>query len=307
VMPEIADGIPVRWVDVAAPWLADADGDSRGQRLRAAVVARVQLRYDETKADLVHDEEYECVISPITEPVDVTRAIAVDYDERDLRTDAPAGAVYAMSDARLTTKTLFSGIERDLKDHLARSLKMEIAANPELKLYGRPGEDNEAFEIRCLQAADAAADAETAKLRDKYEAKATSLRDQIEAAQDRADVLDEQVNGQRNSELLSTAGSILGGLLGGSRSRGGLLGKLGTAASRRGTTKAGRERLNAAENKVERLQESLEELELELAEDITEIDARWMALGKDIETMQIPLEKTDIKIAQLVLAWLPVA
>ncbi len=307
VMPEIADGIPVRWVDVAAPWLAEAGGDSLGRRLQAAVVARVQLRYDETKADLVHDEEYECVISPITESVDVSRAIAVDYDERDLRTDAPAGAVYAMSDAPLATKSLFSGVERDLKDYLARSLTMEIAANPELKLYGRPGESTEAFEIRCLQSADAAADAETAKLRDKYEAKATSLRDQIAAAQDRADVLDEQVNGQRNSELLSTAGSILGGLLGGSRSRGGLLGKLGTAASRRGTTNASRERLDAAENKVERLQASLEDLELELSQDITEIDARWMALGKGIETMQIPLEKTDIKITQLVLAWLPVA
>ena len=307
VMPEVADGIPVRWVDVAAPWLADAGGDSLGRRLQAAVVARVQLRYDETKADLVHDEEYECVISPITESVDVSRAITVDYDERDLRTDAPAGAVYAMSDARLATKSLFSGIERDLKDYLARSLTMEIAANPELKLYGRPGESAEAFEIRCLQAADAAADAETAKLRDKYEAKATSLRDQIAAAQDRADVLDQQVSGQRNSELLSTAGSILGGLLGGSRSRGGLLGKLGTAASRRGTTQASRERLDAAENKVGRLQESLEALELELSQDITEIDARWMALGKGIETMQVPLEKTDIKLTQLVLAWLPVA
>ena len=307
VMPEIADGIPVRWVDVAAPWLADAGGDARGQRLQAAVVARVQLRYDETKADLVHDEEYECVISPITESVDVSRAIAVDYDERDLRTESSADAVYLMSDARLATKTLFSGIERDLKDHLARSLTIDVPANPDLKLYGRPGESAEAFEIRCHQVADDLADAETAKLRDKYEAKSTRLRDQIAAAQDRADVLDEQASSRRNSELLSTAGSILGGLLGGSRSRGGLLGKLGTAAGRRGTTKASEERLDAADNKVERLEESLEDLEHELAQDIIEIDARWMARANNIQTMQIPLEKTDIKVTQLVLAWLPVA
>jgi hypothetical protein len=307
VMPEIADGIPVRWVDVAAPWLADAGGDARGQRLQAAVVARVQLRYDEAKADLVHDEEYECVLSPITESVDVSRAIAVDYDERDLRTESPADAVYVMSDARLATKSLFSGIERDLKDYLARSLTMDVPANSDLKLYGRPGESAETFEVRCLQVADALADAETAKLRDKYEARATRLRDRIAAAQDRADVLDEQASSRRNSELLSTAGSILGGLLGGSRSRGGLLGKLGTAAGRRGTTKASEERLDAAANKVERLQESLEDLEHELAQDIIEIDARWMARATGIQTMQIPLEKTDIKLTQLVLAWLPVA
>jgi hypothetical protein len=307
VMPEIADGVPVRWIDVAAPWLAEAGGDEAGKRLEAAVVARVQLRYDETKADLVHDEEYECVIAPITETADISRAIAVDYDERDLRTDPPEGAVYAMSDAKLSTKSLFSGIERDLKDHVARNLTIEIPANPELKLYGRPGETAEQFELRCLRAADEAADAELAKLRDKYEAKVTKLRDQIEAAEDRVDVLEEQSSSKRNSELLSTAGSILGGLLGGGRSRGGLLGKLGTAANRRGTTKATKQRLDAAENKVGRLQESLEGLELDLEEEVTEIDARWMALGKQVDTLQIGLEKTDVKVAELVLAWLPVA
>ena len=306
VMPEIADGIPVRWVDVAAPWLPEAGGDSAGKRLEAAVVARVQLRYDETKADLVHDEEYECVIAPITETADISRAIAVDYDERDLRTDPPEGAVYAMSDAKLATKTLFSGIERDLKDHVARNLTIEIPANPGLKLYGRPGETSEQFELRCLRAADEAADAEIAKLRDKYEAKVTKLRDQIEAAEDRVDVLEEQSSSKRNSELLSTAGSILGGLLGGGRSRGGLLGKLGTAANRRGTTKASKQRLDAAENKVGRLQESLEALELDLEQEVTEIDARWMALAKQTDTLQIGLEKTDVKVAELVLAWLPV-
>lgn len=306
LMPEVADGTLVRWVDVAAPWLAEAGGDSGGTRLQASIVARVQLRYDDTKADLVHDEEYECVLSPIDEATDVSRAIAVDYDDRDLRTEPPASAVYAFSDAKLDTKTFFSGVERDLKNHLVRSLTIDIPANPELKLYGRPGETREAFEIRCLRAADEAADAETAKLRDKYEAKVTRTRDQIAAAEDRVDVLDEQASGRRNSELLSTAGSILGGLLGGKRGRGGLLGKLGSAASRRGTTKASAERVDAAENKVARLQQTLADLELDLEQEMTEIDARWMNLATSIETIQIGLEASDVKVTQLVLAWLPV-
>jgi hypothetical protein len=201
---------------------------------------------------------------------------------------------------------LFSGVERDLRDHLVRSQTIELPVNTELKLYGRPGETADAFEARCLKAADDAADAEIATLRDKYETKATGLRNQIAAAEDAVGVMEEQANAKRNSELLSTAGSILGGLLGGSKSRGGLLGKLGTAASRRGTTKASKERLDAAENKVERLQASLADLEHDLEQEVTEIDARWMALGKNITTTQIPLEKTDVKVTQLVLAWLPV-
>ena len=304
VMPEVAEGTLVRWIDIASPWLADAGGDSRGTRLSAAIVARVKLRYDETKADLIHDEEYECVITPLSETVDAGKAIAVDYDDRDLRDTPPEGVVYRMTDARLANKTFFSGIETDLKEHLYRSMTMQVPGNADLKLYGRPGETTEQFQLRCARAADDLADAEIAKLRDKYEVQVTKLRDQIAAAEDRIDVLEEESKSKRNSELLSTAGSILGGLLGG-KSRGGLLGKLGGAAGRRGRTKASEERVDAVENKVERLQESLGDLEHELADEVTEIDARWMAAARAITPIEIPLEKSDIQVTQLVLAWLP--
>ena len=86
VMPEVADGIAVRWVDVAAPWLADVGGDptsATAARPRSSPGSRCATTT--TKADLVHDEEYEAVLYPLGEPVDVTTAIAVDYDDRDLR------------------------------------------------------------------------------------------------------------------------------------------------------------------------------------------------------------------------------
>ncbi|MGD9797751.1 MAG: ATP-binding protein, partial [Acidimicrobiia bacterium] len=87
VAPPIAAGIPVRWVDPAAPWLREVGGDPAGTRHEPAVVARVALRYDETRADLVHDTEYEAVLFPLGDAVDVTRAVAVDVDDRDLRAE----------------------------------------------------------------------------------------------------------------------------------------------------------------------------------------------------------------------------
>ena len=306
VMPEVSDSVAVRYVDVAAPWLAEAGGSETGGRLQAAVVARVGLRYDDAKADLVHDEEFECVIAPLGDHVDVAQLVAVDYDERDLRSESTLDTpVYLMTDAKLTNKTFFTAIERDLKDHLYRTMEVEIPANTALKLYGRPGETAEAFETRCLTLADERVDEEIAKLRDKYEAKVDKLRDQIEAAEDRVDVLEEQASSQRNSELLSTAGSLLGGLFGG-KSKSSMLGKLGSAAGRRGRTNASKERLDAAANKVGRLEDDLADLEADLADDMTEIDARWMATAKEITTLTIGLEKTDIQVQQLVLAWMPV-
>ncbi len=310
LMPEVADGTAVRFVDVAAPWLADVGGSSAGKRLEAAAVARVSLRYDEAKADLVHDDEYEAVLFPLEEHLDIARLVQVDYDDRDLRANPPDGAVYLLPAAKIDTKTFWIQVERELKEHLVRNLAIELPANAALKLYGRPGESAEDFEVRCLKFADDKADAEIAALRDKYETKAKRLRDQLAATEDRVDVLEEQATSKRNSELLSTAGSVLGGLLGGKKRKGGLLGGLlrdgSSAASRRGSTSASKARVDAAENKVARLTADLEELEAEVENDVTEIDATWMATAKEITTLSVGLEKTDVKVTQLVLAWVPI-
>ena len=64
------------------------------------------------------------------------------------------------SGSRATTKAFFSQVERDLRDHLTRSLPLEIPANTDLKLYGRPGESADEFAARCTAFADERADEE---------------------------------------------------------------------------------------------------------------------------------------------------
>ncbi len=164
VLPDVASGVAVRWADVASPWLAAIGGDPRGARREAAIVARVALRYDDAKADLVHDEEYEAVIFPLAEPVDPARSVAVDYDERDLRSEAPNPCVYRLPTVGVRDKVLWSRVERDLVDWLVRSRKVDLPANRELKMFGRPGENADDFTARCLSAADDLADKETASL-----------------------------------------------------------------------------------------------------------------------------------------------
>jgi hypothetical protein len=306
VAPDVAAGVPVRWADVASPWLTAVGGDSRSTRYEAGIAARVALRYDDEKADLVHDAEFEAVLFPLAAQVDVTRAAAVDYDDRDLRADAPTPCTYVLTDAPIKDKAFWTRTERDLIDHLVRVQTVELATNRTLKLFSRPGEAADAFFQRCYADADTRGDAETAKLRDKYATKVTRLQTQIQTAEDRAQVLDTERKGRRNEELLSTAGSILGGLLGGRRSRGGLLGKLGGAAGRRSRSSAAGDRLDAAENKLELLHSQLEDLETELTAEVTEIDTRWMAVAKDITTTQVPLERSDVRVTQLALVWIPV-
>jgi Helicase HerA, central domain len=329
VMPGVASGIAVRYVDVAAPWLGEVGGDPTATIHQPAVLARVALRYDDTKAGLVHDTEYEAVLFPLADPLDITTARAVDYDERDLRPNPPANTSanttpptatpptatpptstrYGLTAAPIDAKAWWSQVERDLRDHLVRVLTVDLPVNTGLKLYGRPGESTEQFAVRCTAAASEAADRDTAALRSKYEGRAIKLRDQLAAANDRVDVLEEEAEGKRNSELLSTAGSVLGGLLGGRKSGGGLLGGLlgtaGGAARRRGSSSASAARVDAAENKAQRITAQIEQLEDELDAEVSEITQRASAAAADVTTMSIGLEKTDVKVTHMCLAWLP--
>ncbi len=310
VMPNIAGGVPVRWADIAAPWLATVGGDPRGTRFEAAIVARVALRYDDEKAALIQDEEYEAVVFPLSDQVDMSRAIGVDYDDRDLRTEAPTPCAYRLTNAPVKDKTFWTRAERDLIDFLVRSRTVDLQTNRDLKLFGRPAETAEEFAVRCTEAANTAADTETAALRDKYQDKVSRIQTQLQAATDRAEVLHTEARGRQSQEVLSTAGSILGGLLGGSKSRGGLLGSIlgtaGTEAGRRTRSAAAGGRADAAENKVEALNTQLEQLEAELSQEVIDIDAKWTALAKNVTTMAVSLERTDVRVTQLNLVWIPV-
>jgi hypothetical protein len=303
VMPEIAAGTAVRYVDPAAPWLSSVGGSSTGTRLSAGVIARVAVRYDETKADLIHDTEYEAVIHPLSAHTDMTSVTQVDFDDRDLVESAPASPIYRLGDAPIATKAFFTGIQRALTDHLVRSLTLELPVNRTLKLYGRPGETPEEFEQRCVAAADEQAEAEIAKLRDRYEAKALKLRDQIAAASDRADVVAQQAASGRRDSLIDAAGDLLGGFLRGRRRKGDLV---ESVLRSRGDSATDARRTEEARNKVGRLQESLAAVEAELATELASIDAAWNEKAAQTETTTITVERSDIKITHICLAWLPV-
>ncbi len=239
--PAAADGVPVRFVDPAAPWLAQVGGSATSTTHQAGLAIRVQLTFTDAKSDTHHVEEWEAVPHPLSDLTDVAAAVAVDHDDRDLRTEAPAGARYLPCDARIDTKTFFTQLSSQLKDHLVREEALEVPVNKELKLWGRPDETAEAFAARCDEAAQVKADAEADKIRVRLAAKVDRLRGAVETAEQRAASAAEAASDTKGTELTGFGGTLLGGLLGGrSRTRG-----LATAARK---AMSGRERVNKPTN-----------------------------------------------------------
>ena len=254
VAPPVADGIPVRWLDPAAPWAGELGSDPAGKRLQAFLAARVSLRFDDTKAELDTTQEWEAVYGPLDGGLDLDRETVVDYDDRDLRAEPPNDGAYVLPSVPLDQASFFRDAARQIQRRVVDTQTLELLRNAELELYSRPGETEEQFAARADEAAKAAADAETAKIRDRLESKRDRLERALETARQRVEQASVEQSSRRNTELLSGLGSVVGVLLGGKAdtrtiARAGRA--LGGAANRRGMTTRAAERKEHAEEKAE--------------------------------------------------------
>ncbi len=306
VAPPVAEDVPVRWLDPAAPWAAQVGAVPDGTVLAPSLVTRVSLLYDDDKLDLREAEEWEAVMFPLCASVDPAATIAVDHDDRDLRTEAPPGASYVLTDAPLDKKTFFTGGEKALVDHLYRTRTMQVMRNRELELVARVGETPEQFAARCSAAAAEGADRDQVALQTKYERRITKARDALGAAMDKMSQAEAAEYARRQSDIAAGAGSLLGAVLGGRRSARTMARDMSRVLTGGGRADEAAQRVRSAENRALDRQEALTKLEADLARDLAAIDEEWAAKAAAIEPIEVPLERSDIRVTARSLVWIPV-
>jgi len=301
-----ADGVPVRWIDPAAPWLAEVGGSSTSTTFQAGIAIRVQLSFDDAKSDTHHSQEWEAVLTPLSDLTDAAAAVAVDHDDRDLRSEAPAGARYVPCSARIDTKTFFTQLAAQLKDVLVRDQVLTVLVNRKLKLWSRPGESPEEFAGRCDAAAQIAADAEAEKIRARLATKVDRLRQAVDTAEQRAEGARQAASDSEGTELTGFGGTLLGGLLGGGNRTRGLASAARKAMAGKERVNKARQRADAAAAAVEAKSDDLAAAEAELAEAVVAIDDEWRAVADEVESAEIRLKKTGVSVQMFSLVWLPV-
>jgi hypothetical protein len=299
--PRSADDVPVVWLDPAVDWGGRAGLVAGGARLEAGLAVQIRLLFDERRADLRHTEELEAVVLPLPAiPGDAARAArAVDHDPRDFSDVEPSHARYVIPRAPLESATYFRKVERALIDRLHAGTAITLFHNEELGLWSRPDESRDDFQARCLDAAEAAADEEVATLRDRYETRLATQRDQAERAEHRLRELEVDVSTLRQEEMMRGAGALLGAFLGGRRRTRGLT----SMASRRARTRRKEERLASARARLSEEMADVEELEARLAEEIEEIWSEHEAAAQAVEAHEVRLEKNDIHVEGMRLFW----
>jgi hypothetical protein len=303
IAPTVAEGIETVYLDPAAPWAADLGSDPTSTCMAPAAAVTVQLLYDDTRAGVSHTETYEAVIFPMDGMIDVEDVLAVDHDERDFKSEPPPGVSYQLGNSKLQNKTFWTSLQADIKSYLVANRSIEIWKCSGLKLYSRVGESPESFRARCRDAADEAADLKLSELRGRYANRIDRLQDQISSADARVRELEVDASSRTQSEVVSGIGDFLGAFL---------KGRLGSttlskAASRRAASKKAKARVETAEVKLNAKQQDLVELEQELEDAMISIQEEYDAMAASMDTLEIGLEKTDIRVAEAKLVWVPVA
>ena len=298
VAPEVAPRIPVYHLDVAAPWGTLVEANPAGTRLEPMIAARIDLVYDEARADLRHDQTWEAIFYPLGSQFDASDAVVVDYDERDFRSEAPGGARYALIDAPIDSSRFWTSVKSELKDYLYRTASIEILRNAELKLYSRVGETEDEFQERCDRTAEERADEEIAKVRDRLEARLDRAKEQLAAAHRRMQELEIDADTRKRDEWMSGASDVLGVLLGGRRSR-----SLSGASRRRSQTQRTEQRLRTSRAKVQDKVDAVAELEDDLVLEVEEINDKWEDMAAEVDTIEVGLEKGDISVDEVALVW----
>ncbi len=301
VMPTVAEGVATVYLDPAAAWAGEVGADPTGARLTAAVAATVSLTYDDTKAAVSHQEAFEAVVFPLA-PVLVPDSVKeVDHDARDFRPDPPQGAAYVLPEPKIDTKSYWSALGTDLTNHLVGARRMTVFKNAALKLYSRPGESREDFAARATTSAEAAVDEAIAKLRDKHAARLERAHAALAKAENRVADLETTAGSKQTEELLSGAGDIIGVLFGGkTRSN-----PLGQAARRRSAASQARARAENAKATLTEDQVELETLKADLEDEVADLEDEFAAKSESIEEVEIPLEKSDVRVVELKLVWIP--
>jgi Helicase HerA, central domain len=305
VAPAAPSGVPVQYLDPAAPWASSVGAAAGGTRLRAFVAARVSLRYDDTTAGIDEAQEFEALYGPLDGGLDLDQETVVDYDDRDLAAEPPPRATYVLPTAPIGQGSFFKDAQTGIKRRLVDKRALEIFRNKPLKLTSRPGESEGEFLKRCDEVAQGEADKETAKVTARLKAKQDRLQSALDIAQRRVEELDVETKSRATNELVAGAGAVLGAILGGRRSTRSITGALGGASSRRGMTTRAEERRRTAQARVAVKTDDLEQLEQELLDKVSEIDAAWREKAEAVEGASIRLEATDIHVAQLALVWVP--
>ncbi len=238
-------------------------------------------------------------------PSDVWEAADTLSQEPDLDDEPPADATFAPLPAALSRASKYKSWTSKLKSYLYRERALTVYKCAELKEYSRAGESEGDFRVRLRQRAVEARDLAIEKLRAKYAAKLDSIQGKIRAAQERVARESAQSRESMISSAISIGTTVLGAMFGRKLTSRTNVSKTGTAMRSIGRASAQHSDVAIAQEKVEHLQQELDELEAEFQKSLAAVKEQFQPENIQLEELTVKPRKSDIAVQDVALAWTP--
>ncbi len=204
-----------------------------------------------------------------------------------------------------STPKFYQSMQKELGDYLFRNYQVKIYQSKVLKRTSSPEQSEVEARIELSQAARELRDERTEALKQKYASRLAAIQKRIHTAEQRLDKEKEQASRQKLDSIISIGGSILGSLLGNKRGRSSSITTVSKAA--KGWSKAAAESgdVGRANESVDKLNEELRSVEEECEADVGRIADEFSPENLKLEEIEIPLRKSDTRIQQFGLLWIP--
>jgi hypothetical protein len=205
----------------------------------------------------------------------------------------------------LMSKSNFNGFEKQFKDYLYRHRPMTIYKSSILKEHAPGGSTEVEARNHFKQAAREELDTETEKLRSKYADKMAKLNAKLQTAQDRVEREAEQYKQAKMSSVISFGASILGAFLGNKVASRTNVSKMGTAM--RGAGRAAQQKgdVDRAEDQLQQIALDMQDLDAELNDELEKLGAKYDVDQWELDTTVIRPRKSDLKTDDPWLIWTP--
>jgi hypothetical protein len=276
-------------------------------RYRPGLLAQVRVHYVQKNVNVDHSEDLALLLPAVGELSTTIwdQAEKLEDGPPDIQAQPDDPAVFEAPPTELTRAKTFKELNSALKDHVYRTIRLDIWKCPETKECSQPGESEGDFRARLSHGVKENRDAAVEKLQSKFAPKLAVLEERLRKAQQRLDKQKSQATGQMTQAVVSIGTTVLGALFG--RKLVSSSNVTRAASTIRSASKIANEQQDVAHanETVEAVAAQIGQLNADFATETAKIQERCSAEGVSLEPVKVSAKKTEITVVKLALAWTP--
>ncbi len=272
-----------------------------------SVIGVANVLYNSTKHGVTVTRSY-TMLTPLHDgPValDWNQAKIIEIDMHDLESSPLDGASYANYPAAASNARSYDSWSRLLTQYIRTNLSLKLFSNPKLKLVSEYEEDERDFRIRMQHLAHEQRDEALEEIKKKYASKFDVLENKQRRAKQAVEKQSTMASQKKMDAAVSAGSAILGALFGRKSISATAISRVGTAVKSTSRALKSGQGIEQAQETLQAIEGQIEELQLELEQQLEAVSSKYDRLQESLEEIEIRALSENITVHLVGLAWVP--